>query len=409
MKSNNQKTICGSKKTSFVQGVFLVLGSILFAIFIAEMGVRLVYKPNQTGPAQAFKTFVHETVEDLDLLYKPSPGAETTQNGIYQKINSAGFRDREFPIEKTPGTKRIIFLGDSIVYGQDIPLEETIPKQLEKYLIESGEKAEVLNFGVVGYETSQELIRLKTLGLKYKPDIVILDYTLNDCRFASLELNKFNEENKWHVAAPQIKWYGRIPNFFYRNILLLQYLDREKGLFDSKEKWQFYLRGEKDIWHYVRDKNRTRQDAPDSPYRQLESKIVAEAKRLGVPDVNTKIMLDFVGLDNYVMYSSHWNVSKKALAEMQDLANREGFELHVVIVPFLYNLNNYPLWPVHEFLVKEMSEMGISVIDTLEPMKAIAKKYGDNITYDGIHFTRTGADAFGDYLKTELEKKFFPE
>jgi hypothetical protein len=38
----------------------------------------------------------------------------------------------------------------------------------------------VLNFGLEGYGTLQELEQLKTKGLKYQPDLVILNYVLND-------------------------------------------------------------------------------------------------------------------------------------------------------------------------------------------------------------------------------------
>lgn len=407
IKPSIQNVSVGARATSFLQGLFLVVGSVLFAVLIAELFIRVIYKEEKPEAVQAYKTFIHETTEDLTLLYKPTPGAETVQNQVLNKINSAGFRDREFPVEKTAGVKRILFLGDSIVYGQDIPHEDTIPKQLEKKLNAAGHKAEVLNFGVVGYETRQELIRLKTLGLQYKPDVVILGYTLNDSRFASLEINKFNEENKWHVPSPRFKLHQRIPNFLYRNLKLLRYLDREKGLFDKKEKWRFYLRGENDIWHHVRNQNRAIEDKPDSPYRALRSEILAAAARLGTREADLKTMLDFIGMDNYVMYSSHWNVTKEALKELRDLSIQEGFELQVVIFPFLWNLKQYPLEPLHRFLKTEMSEMGISVIDSLEPMKEAWEKHGDPLTFDGIHYSRLGSEVFSDYFKAEIAEKYF--
>ena len=43
-----------------------------------------------------------------------------------------------------------------------------------------GKRYEVLNFGVVGYTTKQEIEKSKTSGLKFSPDIVMIAYFNND-------------------------------------------------------------------------------------------------------------------------------------------------------------------------------------------------------------------------------------
>ena len=97
-------------------------------------------------------------------------------------INSDGFRDRNFSVEKPNNTVRIMALGDSFVFGLGVELNDSYPKQLEILLNKNkGEQNyEVLNFGVPGYNTKQEVEMLKEKGLKYKPDIVILGYLGND-------------------------------------------------------------------------------------------------------------------------------------------------------------------------------------------------------------------------------------
>jgi len=101
------------------------------------------------------------------------------------RINSHGFRDVEHLLEKPPGIQRIIVLGDSIAEALQVPLEGSFPRRLETLLNGGGggPPAEVLNFGVSGYGTAQEYLSLKTRGAQYRPDAVVLVFTiLNDVR-----------------------------------------------------------------------------------------------------------------------------------------------------------------------------------------------------------------------------------
>jgi len=95
-------------------------------------------------------------------------------------INSDGFRDRDFSTDKPYGTFRIVMLGDSFTYGLDVNLNETFAKVLESKL--NADKAtttryEVLDMGVAGYDTRDELAFFKYKGLKYNPDMVIVQFT----------------------------------------------------------------------------------------------------------------------------------------------------------------------------------------------------------------------------------------
>ena len=50
---------------------------------------------------------------------------------ILYRINDDGFRDRDYPRERRPGTFRILVLGDSVAYGTGVQLQETLAKQME--------------------------------------------------------------------------------------------------------------------------------------------------------------------------------------------------------------------------------------------------------------------------------------
>lgn len=98
------------------------------------------------------------------------------------RTNSHGVRnDRDIPYEKTPGTFRIVGLGDSFALGYEVEQEDTYLYQLEKQLHDRGfTQVEVINLGVSGFGTSEELITLREEGFKYNPDLVLLGYFVND-------------------------------------------------------------------------------------------------------------------------------------------------------------------------------------------------------------------------------------
>lgn len=96
----------------------------------------------------------------------------------YESTNSHGQRDLERTIEKPPGTTRILLLGDSVVEGYGLPETDTIARQLQA--IYDSAETEVLNFGVSAYCTLAEVELLKTKGIQFSPDQVVLVFVEND-------------------------------------------------------------------------------------------------------------------------------------------------------------------------------------------------------------------------------------
>jgi SGNH hydrolase-like domain, acetyltransferase AlgX len=94
--------------------------------------------------------------------------------------NSLGMRDRERPRAKPPGTFRVLFLGDSMVQGHGVPLEQTMAALLESRLNQprGPNEVEVLNAGVFGYGPLLEYLYLEEILPSLQPDLVLLGFTL---------------------------------------------------------------------------------------------------------------------------------------------------------------------------------------------------------------------------------------
>jgi len=168
----------------YLKKIGLSAMSVLITLIALEVALRLYgYNPLKASREQRF-TAMHPSPYP-DLKYELTPGASGRGWGTDIKINSQGFRGPE--PSNNPSTQRIIVLGDSIAFGNFLPLEDTVSFQLQQRLASAGRDAEVLNFGVGGYDTLQEISLLEIRGLKYHPALVVVAYCLNDISITSLD------------------------------------------------------------------------------------------------------------------------------------------------------------------------------------------------------------------------------
>lgn len=120
------------------------------------------------------------------FIYDPLLGWSLRPNGRSEDglfaASSRGVRSAptECPAEPAPGRLRIVLLGDSFTYGNDVGFEDTWGRALEVRLREAGLDAEVLNLGVAGYGFDQIYLRWKELGASLSPAIVVLGYCAGD-------------------------------------------------------------------------------------------------------------------------------------------------------------------------------------------------------------------------------------
>ena len=118
------------------------------------------------------------------LTYEMVP--DRSRDGMYSfHHNSLGFRGKETTVEKPEGVYRILCVGGSTTYGTGCTKDElAYPAQLEAMLAEKapGQKYEVINCGVSGYGTTENLINIQLRLLELQPDAIIVYHAANDAR-----------------------------------------------------------------------------------------------------------------------------------------------------------------------------------------------------------------------------------
>lgn len=165
-----------SRTRRFFAKLLLILVGFLLGGIVAEIALRVA---GYSYP----EFYTRDEVRGSSLL----PGAEgwyRTEGEAYVRINSEGLRDQEHAIAKPEGTFRIAILGDSYCEAFSVSLEEAFWSVMKRKLEEcdpfQGKKIELINFGVSGYGTGQELLTLREKVWKYSPDLVLLAVTTNN-------------------------------------------------------------------------------------------------------------------------------------------------------------------------------------------------------------------------------------
>ncbi len=162
--------------------LLLAAGSLLLTILLMEACVRLFAPQN-------FSFFDFTRIRRSSPLpwrngYEYIPGAYTSNyNGVPVSINSLGLRDREFAIPKPSCVVRILGLGDSVVFGFGVPIEDDYLKLLESELnrIATGDvRYEVVNAGQEATGLDYYYHFLLLLAPRLQPDLVLVGVTIND-------------------------------------------------------------------------------------------------------------------------------------------------------------------------------------------------------------------------------------
>jgi len=185
----------------FAQKLLLVLFSAFFGLAICEIGLRLL------GYKYSGSTWTLDPVVGVGL--RPGASAWEVDEGLaWTKINSHGYRDRDRALSKPPGVYRIAALGDSYTEARQVPMDKTFTSLAEDELNRNhslGERqVEVLNFGIGGIGTAQELIQLRERVWKFDPDMIVLQF------YAGNDL--FNNYRALNVSPPD-----KAPYFLLKN------------------------------------------------------------------------------------------------------------------------------------------------------------------------------------------------
>jgi lysophospholipase L1-like esterase len=312
----------------------------------------------------------HDICDSIDPILGWKPRQSCTSTGIKldydssKKIsyntNSLGARGtREVPYEKDKNKFRILFIGDSFTFGEDVSDKDTYPEILQNKL---GDEYEVVNLGVHGYGLGQSYLRLKSEGIKYKPDMVILGLFMPD------------------IIRDKQKVFG----YF-------------KPKFDVDDNNKLNI---PDRYIPTLEEAKTLSSEYNNQFRFISlSKIHYELKRV---------------YDRATSFNNDLKISYAILKEIQKLSDENKFTFSVLYIPTAYAIEersrfekligyDESFWNVIPKIKLLLSDIDIDFIDPVDKMREYQKNTTDAL-YKG-HTTPLGNKVMADVVSQYLKNK----
>jgi lysophospholipase L1-like esterase len=171
------------------------------------------------GSADRLLAMYFEPTRETDGLHIPHPtrgwttrpGWSGRDYGVPVRTNRHGLRGPDVPLEKAPGERRILFLGDSVVFGWRTSSEDTLVMRVRQLAAGRGDASLVtaINCATQAYSPWQEFDLLVNDCIRLRPDLIIHVFCLNDVleKFQLYEFGGYARGFEPPTPAP-LEWSG---------------------------------------------------------------------------------------------------------------------------------------------------------------------------------------------------------
>ena len=377
-------------------------------VVIVGIGLELLFVEAALRFKLASPWFENERyhfVSDPVLHHRGLPRVTRRVRGAELRTNSLGLRDRDYPAQKDHDTFRILMVGDSILEGGGLQLEETIPAQLEAMLNATGcgRRFEVLNGGVAGYSPILEYLLIKSVGLGLHPDLIILNFDMTDVHDDLLwtSVARFDSSGL-PTAVP--------PDRLTETALLL-----------PPARWPRFLRFLDPLERRL-TRSATYQVIRKSPVgQQLLGGLRMTPERLATLGVVGDVRYDPMAITRDVESPTEreaWPLTRRYIVATRDLTRAHGVEFALVVYPMAHQVSAaaspegrrrlgvgpglYASERPFKILGQLGRQEGFPVINLLGTFRARIDADGPLFWPDDVHNTPAGARVFAEGLLVGL-------
>lgn len=353
----------------------------------AEIGLRL-FRPQ---PLEAAYVWPDGTLRHIpSFVYRYSrPGFSNLVS-----FNSLGLRGPEVAAGKRPGVPRVLFLGDSFVEGKQVADDEVLTAVLSRLAARDGRPLEVINAGVAGYGTTDELLLWEQLGRSLRPDLVIVGFYPNDVRN--------NLERRWFVLRDGAIVPGHAPHLPKVRWIY----DLRKLLASHSHLWML-LKAGKTAWHE----------------REEEALREEEEVKEGVPLQPSLLETeDVFAIEPSAEIARGWRLTEALLTELKRRVDSTGARFVLAVFPSRYQVDD-ALWRTHAAasgldpgrydmeipdrrLAAWAASTGTTIVDLLPDFRS---RNTDNSFYFSIdaHWNPAGQELAGEVIYRRLRSAGF--
>lgn len=348
-----------------------LLGVIVSVAIFVSVGELLARALHVVDRMNGFPRALYLATDLPDLPYQLRPGVHVTIRNFSVRVNTLGLRGAETTQRPTAGRRRLLVLGDSVVYGDGLDEADTFPVLVEHDLAAGGMAAEVLNAAAPGYNTAAELTWLREFGLALSPDTVILGVSLNDYGPAPVMTPA-------GILASEPGTRSRLP-----------WLTNHSELYTLLGWLTTYARG--DFWWQKVGKRREgpQQKSPDEALPVIDEAIA-------------KMHKNFYAAP----HGPGWDSVRESLAALRDLARARGLALTVVVFPEKYQVGPDANLDAQRVWLALCAELDLRCLD-LQPAFAAAASSGplfQDTQHPNAAGMRVAAQATAEFLAPEVRR-----
>jgi lysophospholipase L1-like esterase len=280
--------------------LLFLLFAIILTLAVGEVAVRvisshtLIYNIEMAKYAKALKQ--RDPKGEVSHVHVPSRSAHLM--GVDVTLNSLGHRSHELSKPKTPGTRRILVVGASMTMGWGVSADRMFTSVLEERLNRTKPFGpdvafEIANAGVGNYNTYFELKLFQRQYPVVKPDLVVVQYVINDAQPRSMG------RNNWLLQ------HSLLADYFFDRFQHLRFAGgTNKDLFtfysdlygDNSDAWKQSLGCLAAIRDIVQKDGvplvimiapDIHDLSPDTPFRGLYAKMESAFQKLDIPTINS--------------------------------------------------------------------------------------------------------------------------
>lgn len=292
-------------------------------------------------------------------------------------INSLGYRGGEFSEKKHVSVYRVLFIGDSMVFGGGVRADQTVAHHLKRELqvLDPDRPIEVINAGLAGgYAPDTYEVYLRHRGLNLSPDLVLMSFVP---RYDLLEirLNKRIMGADGHIERVEHRTLRVVGDRIFSKYFLKRLVQRAKDLSPGMDTIIERLRRshlrEKDrsgAWAFMRN--------PDAP-----------------------------------RFRENWKIALQSMITMRQLLANQypPVPFVVVLIPERHEVHREPwvsqeLWDAQQpqqVSLKMTQAAGISCLDLLPSLRAFGQQERQYFQVDP-HWNATGHQSAARIIADQL-------
>jgi hypothetical protein len=296
----------------------------LVLVFVCALAFELRFRSRETpkdrNQVRSVRDLVlHGRVEN----YEGRPYTAYAKPGYANGHNALGFNDIDWSVQRTPGVPRVVCIGSSTTEGGNRDGREgSYPYQLEQALtVRYGRRIEVLNFGMSGWTSAEELVNWFLCVQDYRPDLVILHEAAND--LAARNYRTRFRPDYVHYRKP---W--NVPTFGIATRLLVRTSDLFASILSERESFDLDKVTVNPPAGDVAWNDQGLPLASAAPYRRNLLSIAKSARELGATVVIATVPYDPQHDVDDPDSSRFWRVGMRQHNDiLREMAREEGFVL----------------------------------------------------------------------------------